>query len=284
MPRPKNRYVRILEAIFARHYHPGMTEIPFEGAEIIDVAGQLGVELPKNIGDVLYSFRYRTALPESIVQTAPAGQQWIIRSVGRAQYKLVLVHEVAIAPSAILAETKIPDATPGIISRYRLNDKQALLAKLRYNRLLDIFTGLACYSLQSHLRTTAPGIGQVETDEIYVGIDKRGVHYVLPVQAKGATERLGVVQIELDLAVCAVKVPGLVCRLVAAQFMADDLIALLNWSRPSRESACLPRGTTGWCLLRRSHPKNSPRIATGHPDRPTSQQSCSGQFPGIGAH
>lgn len=228
MPRPINRYSRILEAIFARHYRPGLTEIPFERSEIIDVAKQSGVDLPKNLGDLLYSFRYRTPLPESITQTAPEGQQWLIRSVGRAHYKLVLVPEILIAPSAILAETKIPDATPGIISKYRLNDEQALLAKLRYNRLLDIFTGLACYSLQSHLRTTAPGIGQVETDEIYVGIDKRGVHYVLPIQAKGATDQIGVVQIEQDLAVCAAKFPGLVCRPVAAQFMTDDLIALFE--------------------------------------------------------
>ncbi|MBN1135551.1 MAG: endonuclease [Anaerolineae bacterium] len=228
MPRRKNRYSRILEAIFTGHYRPGLTEIPFERSEIIDVAAQLDVPLPKNLGDLLYSFRYRTALPESISQTAPEGQQWLIRSVGRGQYKLVLVSQVLIAPSSILAETKIPDATPGIISKYRLNDEQALLAKLRYNRLLDIFTGLACYSLQSHLRTTAPGIGQVETDEIYVGIDKRGVHYVLPVQAKGASDRIGVVQIEQDLAVCAVKFPALICRPIAAQFMADDLIALFE--------------------------------------------------------
>jgi hypothetical protein len=85
-----------------------------------------------------------------------------------------------------------------------------------------------CYSLESHLRTTAPGVGQVEADETYVGIDKRGVHYVLPVQAKGATERIGVVQIEQDLAVCAVRFPGLVCRPVSAHFMVGDLIALLE--------------------------------------------------------
>ena len=97
MPRPKNRYSRILEAIFARHYRTGLTEIPFERSEIIDVAAQLGVELPKNLGDLLYSFRYRAALPESISQTAPQGQQWLIRSVGRGQYKLALVPEVLIA-------------------------------------------------------------------------------------------------------------------------------------------------------------------------------------------
>ena len=131
-----------------------------------------------------------------------------------------------IVPSEILAETKVPDATPGIIGMYALNDEQALLAKLRYNRLIDVFTGVTCYSLQSHLRTTAPGVGQIETDEIYVGIDRRGVHYVIPVQAKGGRDALSIVQIEQDFALCASKFPGLVCRPVAAQFMDNDLIAL----------------------------------------------------------
>jgi len=134
----------------------------------------------------------------------------------------------AIVPSAMLAETKIPDATPGVISKYKLNDEQALLAKLRYNRLIDIFTGLACYSLQNHLRTTVPGLGQVDMDEIYLGIDKRGVHYVLPVQAKGGKDKIGIVQIEQDFAACKTKFPELICRSIAAQFVNEELIALFE--------------------------------------------------------
>ncbi len=111
---------------------------------------------------------------------------------------------------------------------YALSDVQALLAKLRYNRLIDIFTGVACYSLQSHLRTAVPKLGQVETDEVYVGVDKRGAHYVFPVQAKGGNDVISVVQIEQDMAVCAAKFPALICRPIAAQFMADDLIALFE--------------------------------------------------------
>jgi hypothetical protein len=42
---------------------------------------------------------------------------------------------------------------------------------LRYNRLIDVFIGVTCYSLQNHLRTTEPRIGQFETDEIYVNTD-----------------------------------------------------------------------------------------------------------------
>ena len=81
----------------------------------------------------------------------------------------------------MMLATKIPDATPSIVEKYALDDEQALLTKLRYNRLIDIFTGVTCYSLQNHLRTTVPGIGQVETDEIYVGVDKLGRQFVFPV-------------------------------------------------------------------------------------------------------
>ena len=88
-------------------------------------------------------------------------------------------------PNQNLAVTKIPDATPGIIAKYAFSDEQALLTRIRANRLIDIFLGIACYSLQNHLRTTVVGMGQVETDEIYVGVDKGGSHYVVPVQAKG---------------------------------------------------------------------------------------------------
>jgi len=76
------------------------------------------------------------------------------QTAGRAQYQLSLVKKSRIIPSEIMAETKIPDATPGVITKYSSNDEQALLAKIRYNRLVDIFTRLTCYSLQNHYRTT----------------------------------------------------------------------------------------------------------------------------------
>jgi hypothetical protein len=228
MSREKNRYAQIIEAIFHKYYRTGAKEVPFERSDIIQAAEDLGIKLPKNLGDVLYSFRYRAQLPRSIAKEAPQGYEWIIRPTGRARYKLVLATISAIIPSDVLADTKIPDATPGVISKYALSDEQALLAKIRYNRLIDIFTGLTCYSLQNHLRTTAPGIGQVEMDEIYIGIDKRGAHYILPVQAKGGRERIGIVQIEQDLAVCAAKFPELICRPIAAQFVSNGLIALFE--------------------------------------------------------
>lgn len=225
----RTRYAQIIEKIFFSHYRAGAVEVPFEREDIVRVAKRLGIKLPKNLGDVVYSFRYRTPLPQSVRDKAPKGKEWIIRPAGPSKYCFVASDQAIIAPSKMMAETKVPDSTPGVIAMYALSDEQALLAKLRYNRLVDIFTGVACYSLQSHLRTSVPQLGQVETDEIYIGVDKRGVHYVFPVQAKGGDDTLSVVQIEQDLAVCKAKFPALICRPIAAQFMEDDLIALFEF-------------------------------------------------------
>lgn len=78
-------------------------------------------------------------------------------------------------------------------------------------------------------------MGQVETDEIYIGIDKRGVHYVLPVQAKGGADKLGIVQIEQDVAVCDEKYTDLICKPIAAQFIQNDLIAMFELETAKNE-------------------------------------------------
>lgn len=227
--RKQNTYSQIIEDIFLRRFRKGVTEVSFSRDDIVAVARKLGVSLPKNLGDVIYSFRYRTSLPEPIRKAAPRGFEWIIRPAGQGKYKFVVARFSSIHPADSISETKIPDATPGIIEKYALTDEQALLAKLRYNRLIDVFTGIVCYPLQSHLRTSIKGMGQVETDEVYVGIDKRGVHYVIPVQAKGSSDRMGIVQIEQDLTLCKNKFPDLICRAIGAQFMSQDLIAMMEF-------------------------------------------------------
>ena len=131
-------------------------------------------------------------------------------------------------PREGLVAIKVPDSTPEIISAYALSDEQALLAKVRYNRLVDIFLGIATYSLQNHLRTTVKSLGQIEIDEVYVGIDQNGRQFVVPIQAKGGTDRLAAIQTSQDIACCREKFPLLICRPISAQFMADDVIAMFE--------------------------------------------------------
>jgi len=227
----KNRYAVILEKIFSSKFTPGMKQVDFEREEFQTVARQSRIELPLNLGDIIYSFRYRTDLPKTIQEAAGEGETWIIRPIGKGLYRLALVADRPIQPNTNLATTKVPDATPGIVTKYAFGDEQALLTRVRYNRLVDVFTGVTCYSLQNHLRTTVPEMGQVETDELYVGLDKKGSHYIFPVQAKGGSDKLNVVQIEQDFAVCANKFPGLICRPIGAQFMGAGIIALFEFEQ-----------------------------------------------------
>lgn len=222
----KTAYASIIERIFQSKFRKGMRNLDFDREDIVRTAAELTVNLPKNLGDLVYSFRYRTELPKSICMKAGEGEEWIIRPVGRGKYRFALVAHRPLVPNPSMAITKVPDSTPGVVAMYSLNDEQALLARVRYNRLVDIFTGITCHSLQNHLRTTVPGIGQVEMDELYIGIDKKGAHYVLPIQAKGRNDRLSIVQIEQDMAVCSHKFPSLLCRPLGAQFMPDGVIAL----------------------------------------------------------
>ena len=201
----------------------------------LTAAEALGIERPLNMGDIPYSFRHRGLNTSRIMETASDGETWIWRSGGRSIYRLVLVPDRPIAPNANLAVAKVPDATPGIVTQHSQSDEQSLLARLRYNRLIDIFLGITCYSLQNHLRTTVEGVGQIETDEIYVGIDRRGAQYIVPVQAKSERDQIGRVQLEQDIALCAERWSELICRPVAAQMRENDTIALFEFEIQDNE-------------------------------------------------
>lgn len=223
-----NRYVAILSEVFKSHYKKGVTEFAFTRDEFATKAEELGITLPKNLGDVLYSFRYRVELPETIRATAKPGFEWFIIGAGKAKYSFKQLKPCAVLPRDGLVTVKVPDSTPEIINAYAQSDEQALLARVRYNRLIDIFLGITTYSLQNHMRTTVAGLGQIEIDEIYVGIDKQGRQYVVPVQAKGGNDKHSLVQTLQDVMCCNERFPHLICRPVSAQFMKDSRIALFE--------------------------------------------------------
>jgi hypothetical protein len=225
---PTNRYAVLIEHIFFDHFSPGKTSFEWARKEIVAKAAELEIVLPSNIGDVLYSIRYRSPLPDRVLATQPPGQEWIIEGAGRSCYRFRLVGANRILPRSDLVRTAIPDATPELIRVYALDDEQALLAIVRYNRLIDIFLGLTTYSLQNHLRTTVKSIGQIEIDELYVGLDRHGCHYVIPVQAKGGKDQIGIVQTTQDVRWVGQKFPQMRCRAVAAQFMDDGVVALFE--------------------------------------------------------
>lgn len=99
---------------------------------------------------------------------------------------------------------------------------------MRYNRLVDLFSGLTCYSIQNHLRTTVENVGQIEIDEIYLGVSKKGAHYVIPCQAKSPGDRFGIVQVMQDIEFCRQRYPNALCKPMALQFLSENDVAILE--------------------------------------------------------
>lgn len=223
------KYEQIIEWVFQQNYQPNRVRLSFSREELVRASEALGFERIKNLGDIPYSFRFRRFLPDSIQNTAPEGAEWIIVGAGIGMYQFRLAAPGKIQPTLHIKLIKVPDATPEIVRHYAPGtDEQALLTRARYNRLIDIFTGITCYSIQNHLRTTVSGIGQVEVDEIYVGINRRGTHFVLPCQAKSPGDRFGIVQAMQDIELCQARYPNAICKPIALQFMNENSVAILE--------------------------------------------------------
>ena len=223
------KYDDIIAAVFAANFKAKARVIPITRNELARACETLGFPLIKNLGDIPYSYRFRRELPDSIKNSAPKGAEWIIVGSGVGKYEFRLASPAKIAPSRDRQKIKIPDATPEIVRKYAPGtDEQALLTKVRYNRLVDLFTGLTCYSIQNHLRTTVDGIGQIEIDEIYLGLSKKGAHYVIPCQAKSPGDRFGIVQVMQDMEFCKKRYPNAICKPIALQFLGESDLAILE--------------------------------------------------------
>ncbi|MEI7900483.1 MAG: hypothetical protein WCK89_09520 [bacterium] len=162
MTKPQNRYAALIEQIFITHYRPRVKEFVFKRDELNSTALKLGIVLPKNLGDVLYSFRYRVPLPESITSTAQPGMVWIIKGAGTGRYLFKQARMSRIEPDESMLSIKVPNATPEILLANAFDDEQALLAKVRYNRLIDLFLGISAHSLQNHFTLSDDGVRVID--------------------------------------------------------------------------------------------------------------------------
>jgi len=227
-------YDKIISALFdaKSSENPEAEEIHFTKDEVVATAAKLGIIL-RNPPDVVYTYRVRRSLPETILEKG----HWLIRPCGKGKFCFLKTsRDPFINIQDGLAPVEILNALPEIVEKYAPYDEQALLSAVRYNRLLDIFTGITCFHLQSHLRTTIAGEGQIEVDDLYVGIDKEGNEYILPIEAKSPDERdkLGWVQITNIVKFAEEKFPNLNCIPIAVKPLSRNDIVLVQFE-PNRD-------------------------------------------------
>ncbi len=207
----------------------GAERLPFTKSDVERAIQELGLAI-KNVPDIVYTYRSgRSTLPEAIL----AHGDWAIVGSGKGRYVFVKLSRSPYVDIPTDIQTiPILDATPQIVLKYQSADEQGFLARIRYNRLIDTFMSLTTYHLQGHFRTTVSGIGQVEVDDLYIGLDTDGRAYVLPVEAKGESpkDQLGVVQITQMVRFAREAFPDLDVRPIGVKVMADGSYLFLEFN------------------------------------------------------
>jgi hypothetical protein len=165
-------------------------EIPFDRDDIEDALDELGITV-KNVPDIPYAYRSRRALPDHIEQHG---------------YNAIILDDSIEGADATYLFTKeeqlihIPDEydethrtslaeLPDPVQEYIGKDEQGVLTQVRYAGLLDDFTGMDTYHLQSHMRFRVNS-REAELDDLYIGVDEDGNDHAVAVEAKGVGETL----------------------------------------------------------------------------------------------
>ena len=156
MSRSQRKYDALIRKLFFDNFDESRRTSRFRRADIQPTAAEVGVHPPQDQEDLAYYYRRRASLPDDIDSLLETGEERLIASVGE-YYEFRVVNAVSIEPRVGRYRIKIPDVTPEIIAQHALSDEQALLARVRVNRLIDIFTGLTVYSLQNHFRSAVGG-------------------------------------------------------------------------------------------------------------------------------
>jgi len=221
-------YDKIIVRLFLNKYKETAREIDFTKDELVTVANEQHIPL-RNPPDVVYTYRSRANLPSQILEKG----NWVIVPKGKGKfsfYKSSRKPFVEIQEG--LSPVEVLTAVPEIVEKYAQSDEQAVLTAIRYNRLVDILTKVTCFHLQSHARTTIEDEGQIEIDDIYVGVDREGTHFILPLEAKSGEERdkLGWIQVANMVKFAKQNYPGLKCKAIAAKPLDRDQIYMIEFS------------------------------------------------------
>lgn len=141
-----------------------------------------------NVPDIKYTYDARRELPAEVEQCGPV--TWLQR--GKGVYKLRRTRRKNLIDFTQLSEPLLEiaiDQTTPFISALLGNDEQAVFTRVRNIDLLSTVLGFKVWPIQGHHRTSV-SYGQIEIDEVQAGIDRDGVHTIVPISGKGGQDKL----------------------------------------------------------------------------------------------
>jgi hypothetical protein len=222
------RYKRTIEEVFSRRYREGTERLVFKKDELEKTSRNHGI-LSENIPDIVRTYS-RKPLPARIL----AKGNWVFEVAGRGIYAFRLLHN---RPHFDLgfqdcAAVDIYNPIPAVVEVLLPQDQESLLTRVLYHRLVDIFTGLTCFHIRNHYCSFVTGVGEVELDALYVGVDKTGTLFVLPIEAKSQAESkvIGRTQLSRIARLVRQDFATLRRRILAVRDFADGTIAMIEFN------------------------------------------------------
>lgn len=117
------------------------------------------------------------------------------------------------------------DWTPNIARRHGLKETALLECILRHNRLLENFLGLPTEHLQSQIRTSVAGIGQIKIGSLFLCDE---AETSIPVCLIGKPGGFSLERAAQHMKYGFERFPAMQCRTVVAQLLDDQTIALFE--------------------------------------------------------
>jgi len=224
-----SQYDEVILEVFLRHHQPGVERLIFEKDELAEICLKHGITV-RNIPDIIYTYRARRMLPDRILTSG----HWAIEPAGRGTYAFRLLRNPPHfeIPFQDYEPVDIYNAIPEVVEGLLRQDEQSLLTRILYNRLADIFTGLTCFHIQNHYRSFVEEMGEVELDAIYVGVDRGGTLFVIPIEAKSQAENemIGRIQVSHLVKLVRQDFGKLQRRIIAIKALQDGTIAMVEFN------------------------------------------------------
>ena len=106
--------------------------------------------------------------------------------------------------------------------------------------------------MQGHFRTTVKNTGQVEIDDLYIGLDTDGNGFVLPIEAKidSLKDQLGVVQVTQMIRFAEAQFPDLSVRPIGVKLMLDGSYMFLEFTAVSDPNQIATKRYKRYLLVR----------------------------------
>lgn len=222
------RYGNLVAYVFLESYMRGKESISFGRDKLKIAALRLNMPVPENLADVTFAFRNRTPLPHIISRTAPNGFEWRIELAGRAKYEFVLRAINNLEANLDLAGVELQDATPIFLKEMIVGPAARIDTLIKNNGLISKFLNTEAEHVQSHLRSTVAGTGQIEIGSLFSECSKATTRTIVPVHLQTEPGPINTTKVQQNMRYAASKHPDMQCRALVAQMVAHETLVLFE--------------------------------------------------------